>query len=168
EPALPQTVGNDRDAILPGLIFFFQKDSALEGPNTHYIEKVCRDEITLDVFRSITAGEICAPPSFQGEMFKRLVLRAPVEIIRHGNFDVLKAAARAVVPNSDDAIEIRKRQRLKQQGVHTAEDGAVSANAQRQSDDGDRGESGPLKDASDCVTKIVEKRFHDCSFLGHS
>jgi hypothetical protein len=101
-------VRDDRDAIFAGLIFVFQECPALEGFDAHHIEEICRDELTLDAFRCVAAGEVRAPPALECELFERLALRLPVEIVRHRYFVALNAPAGILVPNCNDAIKVRK------------------------------------------------------------
>src|SRR5258706_14764763 len=70
EPALPQTISNDRDRIFAGLILFVAKTSAHNRLDAEGIEDICRHQKTLDAFWRIAARQISAPPSIKSESFE--------------------------------------------------------------------------------------------------
>src|SRR5262249_38481827 len=95
----------------------------------------------------------------------RMVLRAPVEIVRHRDFVVFNSATGCFVPNRDYAIEIWEREGFEQQRINRAEDSAVSANTQREGDDGDRRKAGAVYEIAKAITKVTQQRVHDGSFF---
>jgi hypothetical protein len=65
------------------------------------------------------------------------------------------AAARQLVPDRNDAIELGELEWLEQEGVDGAEYGSVGADAEGESDDGDDREAGPSQEISYCVTNVA-------------
>src|ERR1041385_9168188 len=116
--------------------------------------------MALPAFRRVAAGEVRTPPTFEGQVFKRLALRLPVEIIRHRNFVALDTATRVLVPNRDDAIQIGKFEGLQNQRIDGAEDGAVRADAEGERDHGNRREARALDQVANRITDITEERTH--------
>src|SRR5215217_3506695 len=121
ETSLPETVSDDRDCVLARLIFFGVKIPAHDRLHADRIEKVRTDEKTLDTFRSVAAGEVCAPPAIDRELFERLVLRLPIEVVGHRDFVVQDAAARQFVPDRNDAIECGEWKRCQQKCIDGTE-----------------------------------------------
>src|SRR6185369_16931952 len=70
EASLPQTVRDDRDLVLAWLILFGREVAADDRLNAGHVEKVRSDEKSLDAFGWIDAGEICAPPTIEGELIE--------------------------------------------------------------------------------------------------
>src|SRR5215203_277791 len=136
ETSLPQTVSDDRDRVLARLIFFRVKIAAHDRFHAGGVEKVCTDEKTLDTFRSVAAGEVCTPPAIDGELFERLVLRLPIEVVGHRDFVVQDAAARQFVPDRNNAIEFGEWKRFQQKRIDSTEDRGVGADAERERNDG--------------------------------
>ena len=62
---------------------------------------------------------------------------------------------RVRLPEHHQPLRLRERQRLEQQGVDDAEDGGIGADAERQGDDGDRGESWARLQHADGVPDIL-------------
>jgi hypothetical protein len=145
------------------LIFLFEKRTTLERLDAEHVEEICRDESSLDALGRVATREVSAPPAFEGEMFERLALRLPVEIVRHRDFIALDTAARVLVPDCDDAIQIRKLQGLEYQSVDATKDGAVRADAQSQRDYSNRRKARTLDQVSDCIADITKERAHGSS-----
>src|SRR5215217_1247746 len=70
ETSLPETVSDDGDRVLARLIFFRVKIAAHDRLHAGGIEVIRPDEKTLDAFGSVAAGDVCAPPAIDGEMFE--------------------------------------------------------------------------------------------------
>src|SRR5690242_19451815 len=135
-------------AILTWLVFIRKKVTALHRLDAGNVKEVRRYEEALDSLRHVAAGEISAPPSLQRELIERVVLRAPIEIIRKGNFVVDNATTRVLVPDCHDSILIGDRQGLKQQVVDGAEDGTICADSESESYDRNRRKSGTPEQVS--------------------
>src|SRR5260370_40688302 len=103
-----------------------------QGLHSDDIEKICRDLEALHALWRVCAGKVGAPPSIDSELLKGLVLRAPVKIVRYGNFVAFDSVAGNPFPHRNDAIEIRKLQRLESQCGNEAAARGVCADAQSQ------------------------------------
>src|SRR5439155_16003275 len=112
EATLPQIVCEKRYCIFAGLAFLRRKATTQQGLHSDDVEKISRDLEALHALWRVSAGKVGAPPTINSELLKRLVLRAPVKIVRHGNFVAFDSAAGDPFPHRHDAIDIRKRQRL--------------------------------------------------------
>src|SRR5262249_3734743 len=59
-----------------------------------------------------------------------------------------------------EPIRFLVRQRVKQSGVHDAEEGRVRAKAERQRDDGNQREAGVLEQHSRAIAQVLPERFY--------
>src|SRR5262245_4641191 len=137
------------------LILLFQKAPALNRLDAYNVEKICGDQVALHPFRHVAAGKIDAPPSLERELFERMPWRSPIEVVGHRDLVVWDVTARVFVPDGNDAIEIGEWQRSNNECVDAAEDGAVRADAQRQSYDSDRRKRRALYEVSDRKANVT-------------
>src|SRR5438445_5662437 len=70
------------------------------------------------------------------------------------------------VREKDKLLGILHRKRTKHDRIHDRENRGVGANAERQGNDNDRGESRPLKQTSNAIANVSKKCFHDHRDIG--
>ena len=89
-----------------------------------------------------------------------LALLAVGEVERWPLVDPVPAETRRGVPDPDQAVRLRVRQRLQEHAADDAEDGGVGADPDRQGDDGDGGEQRCASEAADGVAELAGDRAH--------
>src|SRR5688572_4626286 len=83
EASLPKAVADDGDDVFPGLVIFLSKVAAQNRFYAGDVEEIRGDGEALHSFRLIVAADVRGEPDIEREVFERLSLRAPVEIIGH-------------------------------------------------------------------------------------
>ncbi len=140
--------------VFARLIFIGRKASSQRRLDSQNIQEISGDQKTLDALRCFQAGKVRAPPTIETHLLEGLILRTPIEVIGHRSFVAYYSATWLRFPDRDYAIELRKGQRLDEQCVDDAEDGAVGANADGQRDDGDDRERRTSHERPDAVTDV--------------
>src|SRR5687767_7766130 len=108
EASLPETVGDDRYCVSSGLVLFFSEAAAHYRLHSSHVDEISGDEEALEALRGIDSGKVRVPPAIKREVFERLALGAPIEVVRRGHFVMEPAAKRVPVPDSHHAIDFRK------------------------------------------------------------
>src|ERR1700736_2027073 len=80
---------------------------------------------------------------------------------RHGHADV--PGAGAIVKNSNQAVRLRKWQRLEKECLNEREDGGVATNSERQSQHANEKKRRRLYQCSRSITQIGDEIFHSAS-----
>src|SRR5580700_9093605 len=93
------------------------------------------------------------------ELFERLLLLSPIEVVRIGSLNPTRDAWMGF-ENAYDSACIMKRKRLKQEAIDNAEDRCIGADAQGHGHDRGDGESIRKAKLPQCVAKIPQNCFH--------
>src|SRR6266540_3500052 len=90
-------------------------------------------------------------------MFKRPVLRPPIKVIGYCRFSTFYF--QPFLPDRDDTIQLRERQRIKQERIDHTEDRCICADPQRQRDHGNQSEAWFLHQHSSAVAQVLPQFF---------
>ncbi len=155
--SLPQAVRDDRNSVLTGLVLFFVKTTTHDRLYADCIEEISGNEKSLDALRSIEPSEVRTPPAIEGELFERLILRSPVEVVGHRYLVVLDATTWILVPDRHHAILIWNRERFQQERIDRAEDATVGADTKRECDHSNQSKAGPLNQIAYRISNVAEE-----------
>jgi hypothetical protein len=79
EPALPQSVGDDRHLVMTGLIFFGDEGATEHWLDAKQTKEICRSVDAEDLFGLARTGEVVKPGAPGGKLFERMILVSPVK-----------------------------------------------------------------------------------------
>ena len=109
----------------------------------------------VDDLRTLIRGEGESRPLAGRECAECSCLRAPVEKVRVGHRGQRPPQIRIALPDSDQPVCARVRERAQHDGVHDREDRGVGANAERQGEDRHCREPGVARQAAAGVGDIL-------------
>ena len=159
--ALPQAVAQEDDLFMAGLFIFGRKIPADYWSDAQHAEEIPGYLRTPDPFGIAAAGNRERQRARCGKFLENVIHVAPIQEFRSRGRAARDVAVRVRLPNGDDAAGIRKRQRFQQYSVDDAENHDVRANANRQSQNGDRRETRVSPQHAHAVTEILPKCVHN-------
>ena len=122
---LPQTVSQDDLMLLADFVRVGKEEPPQQRLHAEHGKYVCAHLQSDDRFRLSCSTQVGSPGFSYTHRFERMVLTAPVEIVRRGDGVI------AVVEDRHQAVGIAVGQGTQKHGVHHAEDRCVGANAER-------------------------------------
>src|SRR5688500_17577720 len=161
EPRLPQLMAENDYELISDRVLFGQEGATHERLHAQRSKERLADKLGLDLFRFAgPAREIDALICYCRHVFERSALLLPIEKVCRG-YDILEPGgfSESPLPNHDDALGIRIRERTEQHAIDHTEDGGIRADAERESDHGREGEARFLQQRPHSVPQILKEDF---------
>ena len=140
----------------PGASFAAVKTRPSTWRDAHDLEEVGGHERAGQAFRLASAGEVERRAGERREMLVRLILIAPVAIVRIRGDVFFDRLPPVVEPDERDALGLGIGQRTQQHAVDDAEYGGVDADADRECQRRDEGESRRTQEHADGVPAVAD------------
>ena len=157
ETPLPERVADDDNGRSSGEVFLRRKRATNRGPKPEYVEEVQRHSSERDALRLFFRSEVPFALCVGGQIVEGAEPIPVVEVFRHrGHPD------RWLVPERNDPLRVRIRQRPEQNRIYHTEDCGVRARAERDDrNDGSRKDR-PAGKCPQRVTQILRERRGPC------
>jgi hypothetical protein len=132
-------------------VVFGRNETAQRWADAKDFKKISADDCAacqICLIVTIEAGRYAAPGD---QTVENLILITQLNVVRVG-----ENAARIAIENVNQALGVKYCKPSHQRRINQTEYGAVSADAERKSDDRDGSEKGTLQKTSDSVTNIFD------------
>jgi hypothetical protein len=159
EARSPETVAQDGD-VSSGLIFGGDEGSPQQRLGAQDIEETRADCARFDVESFTRAGKCRRARVVGGDGFESAVLRSEIDEIGIAERAVHIVEVHIGALEPDEALALRKRKRLENDGVDDAEDGGVGADAEGQRQHHDGGETGLFREHTQGVANVLPQTIH--------
>src|SRR5262249_32870787 len=133
---LPQTITQHDHWRAAGFVFVVGEDASVQRVDAQHTKHVRGHLHGNDPFGVTGAGEVVAAAVVDTDLFKRLIVVAPIRDVRIGDRHLVDHGARLV--QKHELLGFVVRQRPQQDRVDYTEDGAVGADAEGEGKDHDR------------------------------
>src|SRR6266851_2114416 len=162
EIALPELIRqhHHRLRLLPRRRVGRNQPAPHQRANAPVIGRIRGNVHGLNIFGEIAIGGGEIPPVHGGDVFERLGLAKLINL-RAVQARILVTAGFIHQPNLHNALGAGVREWIDQDGVDDAEDGAGSANPERQREDCGQREAGALAEFAEGVAEIGEQGLHE-------
>jgi hypothetical protein len=132
----PQAVGEDDEPVGVRPRFVVRESTAEERAALQRREEGRRDGHRAQLFRIPPLVQVRRPPGEQRRILDRRRLGLAVDVVGDRDARLIEIDAAVAVPDEDEAVRVRIRQRTQQRLVEEREDRRVGADPERQSEDG--------------------------------
>ena len=136
----PELLVDDRDLRRAGLIFSWRQRAAENWSEMENFKKIRGNERAPNAIGALAAGQVDALRLESGQVLERMHLLSKVLQLGHG--EAVAISRRGGRKEVDQSRGIVIGQRAKKDRIDDAEDGGVRADAEREGEDGDGGETG--------------------------
>ena len=153
---MPETVTENRERRTTNAVFLFGEDAPELRLQADDVEEVRRDDGAGDLLRFAPgqAAQVVGIAARDREMLESGIVAPEVEVVRKCDRDGALLRTNVLVED-DEPLGVRIRQRPKEDGVNDAEDRGVRADAERQREDGNKGEAWCFPKLTNGVAKFV-------------
>src|SRR5262249_52998983 len=117
-----------------------------------------RDTLAVESLRRSLAGHRRLPRFHHADRVEGVRAFDELAVVPEGDLEA--RAINHVIPDSDDAIGARIRERLEEDGIDGAEDRGARPDAERQRHDHERGEARVADEAADAIAQIEKEGRH--------
>ena len=156
--ATPKPVAEDGHGAGASFVFLGAKCASENRLHAEGGEKLRRNHVRVNAFRFAGAGhiEIVGPEGTQGS--EGLAVSLPVEEVGIGDGTFLEGRRLGV--DGDQFVGARERQWIEEHAVDDREQGGVGSDSQSKRQDGDRGETGILRQYTQSITDVLPEAHH--------
>jgi hypothetical protein len=142
EAPLPQPVAQNHHMMRPELVFLLGKRAAQRGLRVQHVEKVGGDAEGAQPLRLAEAGIVHVVVRAGGNAGEGVIVVAVGLVIAGRDGKLGKSKLEIALADLHQLVSFVKVQRLQKHGINDGEDGAVGADAEGESQDGDEREAG--------------------------
>ncbi len=153
----PQRVAQHHNTVIAVNALFAREPAPLRRIDAEQREEIRIHPCADHPLRLFIAGDVVITRAVSREMREALIALLPFAVIGHRGAYISRAARHIHRQQPRQLFRFRIWQRTQQHGIDDAEDRRVRADAQRQREDGNQGESGILQQHSRAVTKILQQ-----------
>src|SRR5471030_2932136 len=156
--ALPETIAQD-DGLSGAFQFVARlKGAAQKRSEAQGFEEPGGDSHGLETLGLVADGEVEILAEVESNFRENLVADAEIQEVSRGHREVVPLGPDA--EDADQAIRLRIGQRLEQDAIDHAENGAVAADGKRQNEHRNRRETGVLTQGAKSVMKVLPQIVH--------
>jgi hypothetical protein len=154
---LPQTMTDDSDLVMAGLHLVGRKKTAHERLYAEHRQQIDGSLNSSDALRPITFGNVESRPTVVAHPLENLRLLCDVGHVGCGHARLHVAISRLVppLPEPHQLLRAWVGQGAKDDRIHEAENGGVSADTERQREDCDGGKTRAAHDLAEAEAKIT-------------
>jgi len=157
EMGFPKRIA-ENDGLRELLHFVSSEYAAEDGLCPKEIKIGGRDVLNADSFRAVGVGESSRfDAAGESDVVEDVVLGFPIEEFGDGRRLKIFGLADRRLPDDDESIRVGERERAIKEGIHDAEDSAVSADAESEREDDDGDETGVFAEPAGGISNILKE-----------
>ena len=159
---LPETMADDHTAVTPRGLFGRGERATERRLHPERVEEIGGDTKAGDALGFLAGREVHLPPVERSQLIEDIGLFLPVgEVGWRHRLLLVEGELRPSLRNEHEPVDVGDRERPEDQRVDHLEDRRVGAEPERQRQDDERGEPGPLQQQADGVVRVGDETMHD-------